>query len=98
MRVERLHQLEVLVDHADLEFAAHRAGRGSAPRAVDHDTAFIRRVEAGGDIHQRRLAGAVLAEQRMDLAALDRRNRRAIERHEAVEGLADAGEFEGGVI
>ena len=37
--------------------------------AVDDDLALVGLVEAVEDVHQRRLAGAVLAEQRMHLAA-----------------------------
>jgi hypothetical protein len=39
--------------------------------AVEHDVAGRRRDHTGQDLHQRRLAGAVLAEQRGDLAAMD---------------------------
>ena len=37
--------------------------------AVDQDLALVRVVEPVQDVHQRRLAGAVLAEQRVHLAA-----------------------------
>ena len=62
--------------------------------AVHADLALVRRVEAGGDVHQRGLAGAVLAEERMDLAGEDGEIRRR-QRHEAVERFRDSGEFEG---
>ena len=39
--------------------------------AVEQDLALVRPVEAVEDVHQRRLAGAVLAEQRVHLAALE---------------------------
>ncbi len=39
--------------------------------AADQDLAGVARDLAGQDAHQRRLAGAILAEQRMDLAGLD---------------------------
>src|SRR5207245_2075825 len=61
-------QHEVLVHHADP--ACDRVG-GVADRhgpAVDADLAFVRRDEAVEDVHERRLARAVLAEQRVDLA------------------------------
>ncbi len=63
----RLHQAEVLGDHAD----AGRDGvaRGVDPDggAVDLDAAGVRAGEPVQDAHQRRLAGAVLAEQSVDL-------------------------------
>ncbi len=66
------HQVEVLVDHADA--GGERVG-GAADRhgrAVDPDLAGIRPVEAEQDVHQRGLAGAVLAEQAHDLAGVRR--------------------------
>ena len=39
--------------------------------AVEADLAGIGPVDAGEDLHQRRLAGAVLADERDDLAARD---------------------------
>jgi hypothetical protein len=36
--------------------------------AEERDLAFVRPVEAGEDVRQRRLAGAVLSEQSVDLA------------------------------
>ena len=65
---ERPHQLEFLMHHADA------AGRGVARAgehdlfAVNEDPSGVRRVEAGRHVHQRRFAGAVLAQQRMDFA------------------------------
>ena len=39
--------------------------------AVEQDLALVRRRQPVEDVHQRRLAGAVLAEQGMDLAGPD---------------------------
>ena len=57
----------MLVDHAD-------AGRDRIARRVEHDRstveqdlAAVRAVQAGEDVHERALAGAVLAEHGMDL-------------------------------
>ena len=62
-------QHEVLVHHADPE-VDRVAGRAHLDRlAVDQDLALVRPVEAVEDVHQRRLPGAVLAEQRVHLAA-----------------------------
>jgi hypothetical protein len=61
------HEHEVLVHHAD-------AGRDRVPRAADRpghpvheDLALVRLVEPVQHVHQRRLAGAVLAEKTVDL-------------------------------
>ena len=61
-------QREVLVHHADArrERGARVAGRQR--RAHDLDGARVGDVVAEEDVHQRRLAGAVLAEERDDLA------------------------------
>ena len=92
---EGCHQLEVLVDHADAVFGGV-ARTGQAHRVlVDPQFAGLGRVEAGGDVHQRGLAGAVLAEQGMDFAPL-RGEVRIREGDEAVEGFVDVGEGEGG--
>ena len=62
---------EVLVDHADA--AGDRVGgSGDLDRlAVEQDLALVRRRQPVEDVHQRRLAGAVLAEQGVDLARPD---------------------------
>ncbi len=68
---EILDQHEVLVDHADAD------GDGIVRRVDDHrlaadaDLAAVGLVEAVEDRHQRRLAGAVLADDAVDGAALD---------------------------
>ncbi len=63
---------EVLVHHADTG-GDRVAGTAEGNRlVVDEDLALVRLVEAVQDVHQRRLAGAVLPEQAVDLAGLDR--------------------------
>ena len=57
--------------------------------AVDADDAGVRRVDAGHDLDQRRLAGAVLAQQRVRLARVERQ-RDVVERLRRVEPLGDA--------
>ena len=61
----------MLVDHPDA--GAHRvAGAGEGDRlAVDQDLALVGLVEPVEHVHQRALAGAVLAQQGVDLAGLD---------------------------
>jgi hypothetical protein len=65
---QRLEQREMLEDHADAEPArAGRIGDGDVP-AVPLDPSGVRFHDAVDDLHQRRLAGAVLAQHRVDLA------------------------------
>ncbi len=67
----RLHQFEVLVDHADTG-SDGLVGRGQLDRgAVVENGPGIRLQLPGQNRHQRRLAGAVLAEQGQDPALLD---------------------------
>ena len=65
---ERLDEPEVLVHHEDarVERVARRVEVDAA--AVQRDLALVRPVEAGEDVRERALAGAVLAEQRVHLA------------------------------
>ena len=68
---EHRHQHEVLMHHADAG-ADGVAGAVEAGRlAVDEDLALVRPVEAGEHVHQRRLAGAVLAQEAENLARAD---------------------------
>src|SRR5262249_18174190 len=64
---ERLDEPEVLVHHADarVEGVARRLELDRLP--VEMDLAGVRSVEAGEDVRERALAGAVLAEQRVRL-------------------------------
>ena len=57
--------------------------------AVDGDGARVGQVDAGGDLHQRRLAGAVAAQQADDLAGRDVEVDPA-KRPDAAEGLLDS--------
>ncbi len=71
---------EMLMHHADagIERGLRRAGRErreSAVGARDVDRPLVGHVVAEQDVHQRGLAGAVLAEQREDFAAPQRRGR-----------------------
>ena len=75
---------------------AATASRGSAKttsRAVDRDRAGVARVDAGEDLHQRRLAGAIRAEERHDLARRDDEIDIGEHRH-AAERFADAAHLE----
>ena len=60
---------EVLVDHPDPAARSRRSASSIRTGfALDDDLALVRRVEAVEDVHQRRLAGAVLAEEGVHLA------------------------------
>ena len=79
-------QAELLVDGGDAERRAPGACRGSSTGvAADRDRAGVGGEHAGQDVDQRRLAGAVLADQRVDLARPQRRatRRRAPARRES---------------
>ena len=89
---EALHQLVVLVDHADAELGGiGRRGDGGGP-AVDRDGSFVGRIEPAGDVHQGRLAGPVLPEERVDLAPVAG-ERCPAERRPGIERLACADDF-----
>ena len=66
--VEFGNEVQFLVDDGDARgLGVAHAGEADW-LAVDADRAFILGVDARQDFHQRRLAGAVFAHQRMDLA------------------------------
>ena len=72
------------------------ASRGlpiSTALAVDADLARVFTVGAAEDLHQRRLAGAVLAEQHVHVAGVQRQID-FVERQHAGERLADAAHLE----
>ncbi len=91
----RGHEREVLVDHADPagDGVARRAERHGLP--VEAQLSLVGLVEPGQDVHERGLAGAVLAEQRVDLARADVEID-VVVGEDAREGLDDADGLEGG--
>src|SRR5690606_7215470 len=68
---QRLDEHEVLVHHADAEVDRVAGAADRDLLAVHEDLAGVGLLEPVEDLHQRRLAGAVLADQRVDLAPLD---------------------------
>ena len=62
------HQVQFLVDHADAEALRRRGVRNLDFRTLEPNLAGVALVDAVEDLHERRLAGAVLADQCMDLA------------------------------
>ena len=89
-RLETLHHLEGARDAAR---AALRRRQLGDVLAGEQDRALRRRQHAGDDVEQRRLAGAVRADQTDDFAAPDR-NRDVAVRDEAAESLPDVVGFE----
>ena len=67
---------EVLVDHLDADVAALVRALEMDRLAGDEDLAGVALVGAGEDLHQRRLAGRVVADEAEDLAGIERRDRR----------------------
>ena len=89
---EALHQLVVLVDHADAEpgCIGGRGDRGGP--AIHRDRPLVRRVEPAGDVHQGGLAGPVLTEERVDLAPVAG-ERCPAQRRPGIERLACTDDF-----
>ena len=69
---EHGHEHEVLVHHADPGSSASPGPVNRHRLAVDEDLALVRLYEPVEHVHQGGLAGAVLAEQTVDLARRDR--------------------------
>ena len=68
---EHVHQLEVLVHHADTQIIGVLGGADDHFLAVDADLALVREIDAGEHIHQSGLAAAVFAQQRQDLSPVN---------------------------
>ena len=87
-RGEHVHQLEMLMDHADAQ-VERVVGRGDGDLfAVDEDLAAVGEVDAGEHVHQCGLAGAVFAQQGQDLALVDGQ-RDLVVGHDGAESLGD---------
>ncbi len=91
--VEHGHEHEVLVDHPDAGVDGGGRVVEDALLAVDEDLARIRLVQARQDVHERRLAGAVLAEEAEDLATVGR-DRDLVVGQDARELFGDVAQFE----
>ena len=85
----------MLVHHPDAERKRLARGIDVAALAVDGDFALVRHVQAGQDIHQRGLAGAVFTQQGVDLAGLQVEVNVIVGEHRA-ETFHDAGHFDDG--
>ena len=85
---EHVHQLEVLVYHADAKIESI-SGRADDDRlSVNCDLALVGEIDAGEHIHKRGLAAAVFAQQRKDLAPVDVKPDLVVGYHRA-KGLCD---------
>ena len=84
---------EVLVHHPDAVLRSRPAASAGDRLALDEDLALVRLVQAVDDVHQRRLAGAVLTEQRVHLAAAEIEVD-AVVRDDAREALRDPAQLE----
>jgi hypothetical protein len=80
---------QLLIDHADATGAGVERISRPIDRPVKLHLAFIRRMGTGKHLHERALARAILADQRVDLARQDLQVD-APQRNRRTEGLADA--------
>ncbi len=64
------HERELLVDHADAQALRLLRGDDLDRRAVDEELALVGLQGAGKNLHQGRLAGAVLADQHEHLTGV----------------------------
>ena len=83
-----VEQHRLLVNGGDAGAEGGVSGAEMDRHALDGDLALVRLVDAGQDLHQRRLAGAVLADQRGDLAGIERQ-RHVMQGPDTGEALAD---------
>ena len=86
---ERGNEHEMLVHHPDARVDRLRGAPAGDIAAEHFDRARIGRIDAREDAHQRRLAGAILADQRVDLA-LHHLERCVAHRLAIAEALRDA--------
>ena len=92
---QRRHEHEMLMHHADAVTDRLARGADAHRLAIDADFAGVGLVEAVEDRHQRRLAGAVLADDAVNDAAFDAEIDVLVGVNGA-EALVDADEFDGG--
>ncbi len=91
--VEIVEEVELLVDERDPEGRRRGHAADRHRRAVDQQLARVGLFDPADDLHQRRLAGAVLAEQRHDLAGVHL-ERDAAQGVDARESLLDPPELQ----
>ncbi len=84
----------MLIDHAEAERVRLARARDVDLAVADHDAAAVGPVIAHDAFDERRFAGAVLAEQRVNGARLHA-HRHGLERDEVAEPLADVDRLDG---
>ena len=90
---EARNEVALLMDDADAGRDRIARTLEADGRAVEPQLALVGAIDAGDDLDQRRFAGAVLAEQRVDRAAAHRQ-RYVLQRLHAGEGLLNPARLE----
>ena len=91
--VQVVEHRQLLVDEGNAGGLGVGHGEARARAAVDGDAPSVRADDAAQDLHQRALAGAVLADQTKDFAGFEPQ-RDVVEREDAGVALGDALELE----
>ena len=86
-------ELEVLVDHADVQIKCVLRGADLHFLPIHEDLAFVGIVDAGEHVHKSRLAAAVFAEQGQNLTLMQLQTDRFV-RHDLSEALGDVSQFD----
>ena len=94
---ENVHQLEVLVDHADAQLFCVLRGVDGRGLALHQDLPRVRLIDAGEHIHQSGLARAVLPQQGQNFA-LAQVQADVMVGHHTAEGLGDASHLNGALF
>ena len=82
-------RVQLLMDHRDAGTDGFRGSVGGVRLAFEKDLAFILTQKTDDDLHQRRFACAVFAEQRVNFSALYLQLH-ILQRVRATEGFADS--------
>jgi hypothetical protein len=83
---EGMHQLEMLMHHADAAAACFGRSAQRYRFIVDKNAAGFWCIEAGGDVHQRRFACSILAEESVNLSGIALEFR-VIKNYDTVKGF-----------
>jgi len=87
------HERQVLMHHLDAEFCRALRTAVAHGDAADRHLALVRRVDARDAPHERRLAGAIVANEAHNLAGPDR-DLDPLERPQAAENLTESRDAE----
>ena len=82
-RREHIHQLKVLMNHADAQMERLLRGGDGHGLAVDVDFALVGVVNSGEHVHQCSFAASILAQQRKNFAAVNIQTHLIIGQHRA---------------